>query len=52
MNEILLNQTNLYTRSTIFKYIDMYAPPPPSNLHTWSTYKFNLSVKSLILQVY
>lgn len=28
MNEILLNQTNLYTRSTIFKYIDMYAPPP------------------------
>lgn len=29
MNEILLNQTNLYTRSTIFKYIDMYAPPPP-----------------------
>lgn len=51
MNEILLNQTNLYTRSTIFKYIDMYAPPP-SNLHTWSIYKFNLSVKSLILQVY
>lgn len=34
MNEILLNQTNLYTRSTIFKYIDMYAPPPPPQIFT------------------
>lgn len=33
MNEILLNQTNLYTRSTIFKYIDMYAPPPLKFAH-------------------
>lgn len=29
MEYFLIYLTNLYTRSTIFKYIDMYAPPPP-----------------------